>query len=149
MGKTCRAPIMLEASGKRKAPTGSRFSTRTSNRLQPADRFSLGSLAAGITFKNSPGLCRRPHHVLRLLRGVRLYSQFNNAGEPQWLRVRRKAGDPLNLMRVMPPKGARVRCRTGIFSHAIFHAWFFVKVTNQENRNAGKQLFLISFFLLS
>jgi hypothetical protein len=24
------------------------------------------------------------------------------------------ATDPLNLMRVMPPKGARVRCRTGI-----------------------------------
>jgi hypothetical protein len=28
--------------------------------------------------------------------------------------------DPLNLMRVMPSKGARVRCRIGDFSHAIF-----------------------------
>ena len=26
------------------------------------------------------------------------------------------ATDPLNLMRVMPPKGARVRCRTGGFA---------------------------------
>jgi len=34
--------------------------------------------------------------------------------------------DPLNLMRVMPPKGARVRCWTGDFSHAIFRAWLFV-----------------------
>jgi len=33
--------------------------------------------------------------------------------------------DPLNLMRVMPPKEARVRCRTGDFSHAIFCAWLF------------------------
>ena len=35
------------------------------------------------------------------------------------------------------------------FQPAIFRAWLFVKVTNQENRNAGRQLFLISFFLLS
>jgi len=49
-----------------------------------------------------------------------------SAGEPQWLRVWRKAGDPLNLMRVMPPKGARVRCRTGDVSHARDRAWLFV-----------------------
>jgi hypothetical protein len=33
--------------------------------------------------------------------------------------------DPLNLMRVMPPKEARVRCRTGDVGHAIFRAWPF------------------------
>ena len=46
MGKTCRAPIMLEASGKRKAATGSRFSTRTSSkprRSRPTCRSSIGS----------------------------------------------------------------------------------------------------------
>src|SRR4029434_7459258 len=72
--------------------------------------------------------------LLAVLGGVGLYSQFNNAGEPQWLRVRRKAGDPLNLMRVMPPKGARVRCRTGIFSHASFYAWLFM---NEQDNGAA------------
>src|SRR6266496_2944252 len=28
-------------------------------------------------------------------------------------------------MRVMPPKEARVRCRTGDFSHVFFRAWLF------------------------
>jgi hypothetical protein len=56
--------------------------------------------------------------------------------------------DPLNLMRVMPSKGARVRCRTGDFSHANFCAWlFFVKRTNQENRNAGKHFSVFLKFL--
>jgi hypothetical protein len=31
----------------------------------------------------------------------------------------KRRSNPLNLMRVMPPKEARVRCRTGDFSHAI------------------------------
>ena len=39
-------------------------------------------------------------------------------GGAAWLRVWRKAGDPLNLMRVMPPKEARL-------GHAIFRAWLF------------------------
>jgi hypothetical protein len=36
-----------------------------------------------------------------------------------------EATDPLNLMRIMPPKGARVRGRTGDVSHAISQAWLF------------------------
>jgi hypothetical protein len=34
--------------------------------------------------------------------------------------------DPLNLMRVMPPKGARVRSRVADFSHAILCAWLLM-----------------------
>src|SRR5439155_568874 len=45
------------------------------------------------------------------------------------------AGDPLKLMRVMPPKEARVRCRTGVVSHAIFRAWLFCC----ERHKSGKQ----------
>src|SRR4030095_11630231 len=37
-------------------------------------------------------------------------------------------------MRVMPPKGARVRCRTGIFSHASFYAWLFM---NEQDNGAA------------
>jgi hypothetical protein len=32
----------------------------------------------------------------------------------------------LNLMRVMPPKGARVRCGTDYFSYAIFPRMAFL-----------------------
>ncbi len=58
-----------------------------------------------------------------------ILTKKQTAGEPQWLRVWSRdggSGDPLNLMRVMPPKGARVRCRTGDVSHARDRAWFFV-----------------------
>jgi hypothetical protein len=54
-----------------------------------------------------------------------ILSKKQTAGEPQWLRVRCDAGDPLNLMRVMPPKGARVRSRTKNVSHACDRAWLF------------------------
>jgi len=56
-----------------------------------------------------------------------ILTKKQTAGEPQWLRVWSRdggSGDPLNLMRVMPPKGARVRCRTGDVSHARDRAWF-------------------------
>ena len=39
---------------------------------------------------------------------------------------RSELDDPLNLMRVMPSKEARVRCRTGNFSHAIFRRIAFL-----------------------
>jgi len=54
-------------------------------------------------------------------------------------------------MRVMPPKGARVRCRTGDFSHAIFPrmAFFVVRRTirNSGKRNSFFPAFLINFFM--
>jgi hypothetical protein len=57
----------------------------------------------------------------------------------------KRRSNPLNLMRVMPPKEARL-------GHAISaHGFFVVKDTNQENRNSGKEFCFIRipFFLLS
>jgi hypothetical protein len=56
----------------------------------------------------------------------------------------KRRSNPLNLMRVMPPKEARP-------GHAIFRAWLLVmKGANQENRNSGKECCIqIPFFLLS
>src|SRR5438445_7355759 len=59
-----------------------------------------------------------------------ILTKKQTAGEPQWLRVWSRdggSGDPLNLMRVMPPKGARVRCRTGAM-RAIAHGFLFYDV---------------------
>src|SRR5262245_42178439 len=92
MGKTCRAPIMLGASGKRKAPTGSRFSTRTSNRLQPADRFSLAVWLPALHSRIPPVRADVRTMCSVDFAGSGLYSQFNNAGEPQWLRVQSRDG---------------------------------------------------------
>jgi hypothetical protein len=50
-----------------------------------------------------------------------------------------KSDDPLNLMRVMPPKEAR-------FSHAIFRAWLFcfnaqqIESGNQERRKRSDRI---------
>src|SRR5216110_4025903 len=75
-----------------------------------------------------------------------ILTEKQTAGEPQWLRVWSRdggSGDPLNLMRVMPPKGARVRCRTGDFSHAI-SAHGIMNRINQEPRKPGKEV-LVGF----
>src|SRR5215475_1888267 len=37
-------------------------------------------------------------------------------------------------MRVMPPKGARVRCWTGDFNHAISRAWLFSDRINRMDK---------------
>ena len=92
MGKTCRAPIMLEAFGKRKAPAGSRFSTRTLNRLQPADRFSLAVWLPASHSRIAPVRADVRTMWPVDFAGSGLYSQFNNAGEPQWLRVQSRDG---------------------------------------------------------
>jgi hypothetical protein len=48
--------------------------------------------------------------------------------------------DPLNLMRVMPPKGARVRCRTVDVSQCarLRMAFYFMNVIPNEMRGPPK-----------
>ena len=55
---------------------------------------------------------------------------------------RSKLDDPLNLMRVMPSKGARARCRTGVVSRVIFRTRLFVvrNRIDQEPRKPGREV---------
>ena len=49
--------------------------------------------------------------------------------------------DPLNLMRVMPPKGARVRCRTGISAmRATAHGFLLSDRINKMNKMTSEKV---------
>jgi hypothetical protein len=54
--------------------------------------------------------------------------------------------DPLNLMRVMPSKGARVRCRTGDFQPCDFSAHGFLFCETYESGKQERRKTFLCFF---